>query len=115
MPSYRGQKINEEFRRELSNILREVKDPRISAMVSVVKVEVTKDLKFAKAYISVFGDEEQKKNAISGLQSAQGFIKREIGFRLNLRGVPQFQFVLDDSIEHGAHIIELINKTKGQN
>ncbi|MBU5450937.1 30S ribosome-binding factor RbfA [Acetivibrio sp. MSJd-27] len=114
MPSYRSQKINEEFKRELSNILREVKDPRIPDMVSVVKVEVTKDLKFAKAYISVFGDEEKKKNAISGLQSAQGFIKREIGSRLNLRGIPQFTFVLDDSIEYGAHIIDLINKTKGQ-
>ncbi len=114
MPSYRSQKINEEFKRELSNILREVKDPRIPDMVSVVKVEVTKDLKFAKAYISVFGDEGKKKNAISGLQSAQGFIKREIGSRLNLRGIPQFTFVLDDSIEYGAHIIDLINKTKGQ-
>lgn len=114
MSSYRSQKINEEMKRELSSILREIKDPRIPDMVSVVRVEVTKDLKFAKAYISVFGDEEKKKNTISGLQSAQGFIKREIGSRLKLRGIPQFTFVLDNSIEYGAHIIDLINKTKGQ-
>ncbi len=112
MPSYRGQKINEEFRRELSSILRDVKDPRLPEMVSVMKVEVTKDLKFAKAYISVLGDEKKKKDALEGLESAQGFIKREIGFRLNLRAIPQITFVLDDSIEHGARIIELIHQTK---
>lgn len=104
----RTDRISEEVKKHLSDIIRELKDPRIPLMTSVVSVSVTKDLKYAKAYISVMGDEETKKEAIKGLKSASGFIRKEIGNRVLLRALPQFVFELDNSIEHGAHINELI-------
>lgn len=105
----RTDRISEEVKKHLSDIIRELKDPRIPLMTSVISVSVTKDLKYAKAYISVMGDEETKKEAIKGLKSAAGFIRREIGNRVLLRALPQFIFELDNSIEHGAHINELLN------
>ena len=102
-------RISEEVKKELSLIVMELKDPRLkSCMVSVVNVNVTRDLKFAKAYISVFGDDEQKKGAIKALSGASGFIRSEIGRRIDLRYTPEFTFVLDDSIEYGAHINEVL-------
>lgn len=103
-------KINEEVRRELANIIRELKDTRIPMMTSVVAVNVTNDLRYAKAYISVMGDEETQKKAMEGLKSAAGFVRREIGKRIDLRYTPEFIFELDHSIEHGAHIEELLKK-----
>ena len=100
--------ISEEVKRELSAVVRELKDPRIPMMTTVVSVRVTKDLKFAKAYISVLGSEEAKKGALAALKSASGFIRREIGHRLTLRNTPEFTFVADDSIEYGAHINEIL-------
>lgn len=109
MPAYnRMDRISEEVRKELSSIVRELKDPRIKTVVSVVNVTVTKDLKFAKAYISVFGDEATQKGVMDALKSASGFIRREIGHRINLRATPEFTFVLDNSIEYGAHINEVL-------
>lgn len=104
----RTDRISEEVKKHLSDIIRELKDPRIPLMTSVVSVNVTKDLKYAKAYISIMGDEETKKEAIKGLKSAAGFIRKEIGNRVLLRALPQFSFELDNSIEHGAHINELL-------
>lgn len=103
-------KINGEVMRELANIIRNLKDTRIPLMTSVVKVSVTNDLRYAKAYISVMGDEETKKKAMEGLKSAAGFIRREIGKKIDLRYTPEFIFELDNSIEQGAHIEELLNK-----
>lgn len=103
-------KINEEVRRELANIIRELKDTRIPMMTSVVAVNVTNDLRYAKAYISVMGDEETQKKAMEGLKSAAGFVRREIGKRIDLRYIPELIFELDHSIEHGAHIEELLKK-----
>jgi ribosome-binding factor A len=109
MPAYnRMDRISEEVRKELSSIVRDLKDPRIKTVVSVVNVTVTKDLKFAKAYISVFGDEATQKGVMDALKSASGFIRREIGHRINLRATPEFTFVLDNSIEYGAHINEVL-------
>lgn len=101
-------KINEEVRRELASVIRELKDSRIPMMTSVVTVNVTNDLRYAKAYISVMGDEEAQKKAIEGLKSAAGFVRREMGKRVDLRYTPEFIFELDHSIEHGAHIEELL-------
>lgn len=101
-------KINEEVRRELAEILRELKDARIPMMTSVVAVHVTNDLRYAKAYISVMGDEQTQKKAIEGLKSAAGYIRREIGRKIDLRYTPEFLFELDHSIEYGAHINQLI-------
>ena len=102
-------RISEEVKRELSTVVQELKDPRLSVcMVSVITVQVTKDLRFAKAYISVLGDEKMQRDAIAALKSAAGFIRKEIGHRINLRITPEFSFVLDNSIEYGAHINEVL-------
>ena len=109
MPGYnRTDRISEEVKRELSAVIRELKDPRLPLMTSVVAVRVTKDLKFAKAHISIMGDEETKNNAIAALKGASGYIRREIGQRLNLRNTPEFTFVSDDSIEYGSHIEQIL-------
>lgn len=103
-------KINEEVRRELAQVIRKLKDSRIPMMTSVVAVNVTNDLRYAKAYISVMGDKETQKKAMEGLKSAAGFIRREIGKKIDLRYTPEFIFELDDSIEHGAHIESLLRQ-----
>ena len=111
MGTYRLDRINEEIKKELSEIVRDLKDPRLHAgLLSVVKVSVTKDLRFAKAHISVLGDSEAQEAAVRGLTSAAGFIRKEIGHRLSLRLTPEFTFVLDDSIEHGAHINQILHE-----
>lgn len=109
MAKDRISKINEEVRRELSNIVRELKDTRIPMMTSIVTVRVTNDLSYAKVYVSVMGDEGVQKKAIEGLKSASGFVRREIGRRLQLRHTPEFIFELDHSIEQGAYINKLIH------
>ncbi len=112
MATNRINRINEEVRRELSDILRELKDPRIPVMTSVVSVSVTQDLRYATVYVSVFGDEEVKKNALSALKNSAGFARRELGHRLNLRYTPEIIYKADDSIEHGARINELLKGGK---
>ena len=114
MANYRGGRINEEVRREVSNIIQnEIKDPRLTAMVSVTAVKVTKDLRYAKVFVSIFGkDDEEKNNTFIALKNASGYIRREIGQRINLRYNPQIIFELDDSINYGMHIEELIQKVK---
>lgn len=106
-------RINEEVKRELAGVIRELKDTRIPLMTSVVSVDVTNDLRYAKAYVSVMGDDEVKKNALAGLKSAAGFIRREMGKRVDLRYTPEFIFELDSSIERGAHIDELLRRVNG--
>ena len=106
-------KINEEVRRELAQIIRTLKDSRIPMMTSVVSVSVTNDLRYAKAYISVMGDEETQKKAMEGLRSAAGYVRREIGKKIDLRYTPEFVFELDHSIEQGAHINKIIHEING--
>jgi len=108
----RTYRISEEMKKEISRIIfNELKDPRLPQMISVTSVEVTKDLRYAKAYISVYGDDTEKKNAIEALKSAAGFIRREIGQNIKLRYTPELHFELDNSIEHGVYITKLINDT----
>ena len=108
--SIKNTRINGEVLRELSNIIRgEIKDPRINPMTSVVAVEVAPDLKTAKAYISVLGDEESQKNTLAGLKSAEGQIRREFARNINLRNTPQITFILDQSIEYGVKMSKMIN------
>ena len=109
----RTDRISEEIKKELSSVIRNLKDPRIPMMTSVVSVSVTNDLRYAKAYISVMGSEDEKKDAIKALTAAQGFIRREIGSRIKLRCVPEFTFTVDTSIEYGAHINKLLNDING--
>lgn len=114
MANYRGGRINEEVRREISNLIRnEIKDPRLTAMISVTAVKVTKDLNYAKVYVSIFANsEEEKAENLTALKSAAGFIRREIAQRINLRQSPQILFELDDSIDYGMKIENLIRKAK---
>ena len=100
-----------EVQRELSQIIRsEIKDPRIHPLTSVVAVEVTPDLKYCKAYISVLGDEEADKATIEGLRSAASFVRRELAHRVNLRNTPEIKFILDQSIEYGVNMSKLIDE-----
>lgn len=110
MANNRINRINVEVHRELAAIIRELKDSRIPMLTSVVAVHVTNDLSYAKCYISVMGDAETRKKALEGLKSAAGFIRRELGSRLNLRHTPELLFIQDESIEHGAHINDVINE-----
>ena len=114
MANYRGGRINEEVKREVSNIIQnEIKDPRLTAMVSVTDVKVTRDLRYAKVFVSIFGkDDEEKNNTFVALKNASGYISTEIGQRINLRYNPQIIFELDDSINYGMHIEELIQRVK---
>ena len=114
MANYRGGRINEEVKREVSNIIQnEIKDPRLTAMVSVTDVKVTRDLRYAKVFVSIFGkNDEEKNNTFIALKNASGYIRKEIGQRINLRYNPQIIFELDDSINYGMHIEELIQRVK---
>lgn len=111
MANYRRGRINDEMQKELSALLREIKDPRVSgAMVSITAAQVTPDMKYATVYFSVLGGDP--KETKKGLESAKGFIRREIAARLNLRNTPEFNFVFDDSIRYGAHISKLLEDIK---
>ncbi len=101
--SIKNTRVNAEVQRELGNIIRGgIKDPRVAPMTSVVAVEVAPDLKTCKAYISVLGDEKAQADTVKGLQSAEGFIRRELARNLNMRNTPQITFVMDQSIAYGV-------------
>ena len=108
--SPKNRRINEEVAHELANIIRELKDPRIAVMTSVMDAFVATDLKTCKVYVSVMGDEEQQKKTMEGLRSAEGYIRRELAHGLNLRNTPELTFVLDRSIERGARMSRLIHE-----
>ena len=111
--SVKNTRINSVVLRELSRIIsREIKDPRISPMTTVVAVEVAPDLKTCKAYISVLGDEEEQADTLEGLRNAHGYIKRELAHSINLRNTPDIRFILDQSIAYGVNMskkIDIIN------
>ena len=110
MPSYKIARVTEDMHRELTAILREIKDPRVTGcMLSIVRVEVTNDLSYCTVYVSTVEGMERTKTAVQGLKSAAGFIRREAGGRLRLRHVPELIFKPTDSIEYGAHISRLID------
>lgn len=103
--------IESEFKRALSDIIRnDIKDPRVSEMASVTRVEISKDLRYAKAYISIFDTDKKKGSTIETLTHAEHFIKNEIGTRINIRRLPEISFILDTSIEYSSHITELLKK-----
>ena len=111
MTARRVQRVNELLRQEISYLLRrEVKDPRITGIISVTEVDTSPDLRNAKIYVSIMGSEEEKLLTEQGLLAATGFIRRELGGRITLRHVPELHFKLDNSIERGSRIIALINE-----
>ena len=116
MANYRSGRINEELKREISNIIsNDLKDPRVSAMVSVTYVNATKDLHYAKVSLSIFGTEYQKEETLEAIKRSSGFIRKELAHRLKLRHTPELIMELDDSIEHGMHINSIIEKLKESN
>ena len=107
--SIKNTRVNNEVQKELSNILRAgIKDPRVAPLTSVVAVQVATDLKTCKAYVSVLGDEKVQQDTIQGLQSAEGYIRRELARNLNMRNTPEIKFVLDQSIEYGVKMSQKI-------
>lgn len=111
MNNKRINRISEEIRKVVSELItREIKDPRVNPMTSVTKVQVTNDLSYANIYVSVLGDKEVKEDTLKGLKSAKGFIRKEIGNRIDLRHAPEPVFHLDESIEHSLYISKLIEK-----
>ena len=110
MPSFKLGRTTEDIHRELSAILREVKDPRVKdCLLSVVRAEVTNGLSYCTVYVSTMEGLSRTKEAVQGLKSAAGFIRRELGRRLSLRHVPQLIFKAPDSIEYGTHISKLLH------
>ena len=115
MPSVRYDRINEEIKKALSEIIRDMKDPRISPMTTVLLVEATNDLKIAKVRISVYDkSDDVRRETVAQPNRAEGFIARELGKRVDLRRIPTLKFSLDDSIEYAVHISEIINKLQSE-
>ena len=112
--SIKNTRINGEVLRELSMIIRqEIKDPRIHMMTSVTGVEVAPDLQTCKAFISVLGNEQEKRDTLEGLKNAEGYARRMLAKRLNLRNTPEIRFILDQSIEYGVSMSKLIDQVQG--
>lgn len=107
-------RINQEVVRELAEIIRELKDPRIGMMTSVTDAIVATDLKTCKVYISILGDEKQHEETMRGLNSAKGYIRHELAERLNLRNTPELTFVEDRSIERGVEMSKLIDEVRAK-
>ena len=109
----RKNRISEEIRRVVSELLMNgIKDPRVSPMTTITKVDVTGDLRYVNIYVSILGDGKEKEETLEGLESAKGYIRMEIGNNIDLRYVPEPIFHLDNSIEHGIYISKLIEKVK---
>lgn len=110
MSSFRKKKLEELIKRIIGDaLIKEIKDPRIG-FVTISRVELTKDLALAKVYFSVIGDDKQKKKSVDGLNAAKGFIRFQLGKNLKLRSVPDVKFYLDESIESGVNLVDLIHK-----
>ncbi|HZX20958.1 MAG TPA: 30S ribosome-binding factor RbfA [Clostridia bacterium] len=111
----REKRLAEEIKKIVSDIIRnELKDPRISSMTSITEVDLTRDLRYVNIYVSILGDEEEKKETIEGLTRASGFIRREIGKNIKARYTPEVIFKLDNSIERGIHMYNIITKVSEQ-
>ncbi len=108
MANNRKGRINEEILRELSTLIRTLKDPRITGLLSITHVDVTPDMRYAKVFVSRLGEQKDLKECIKGLQSAGGYLRRELAHRLTIRYTPELVFAADDSMVHGARISELL-------
>lgn len=116
MKKFRKEKINELLKRELSElIMKEVKDPRVQGFVTVTEVDISKDMKSAKVYVSIFGiDENEKKKCFKGLQSSENYLSYRISKNIRLRYTPHLTFYIDDSLEKGFNIIDKLNSIKNK-
>ena len=110
MPSYKHQRLGEDIHRELTDIFRGLKDPRIDPLLSIVRVELTNDQSLCKVYVSSVSGMETARESVKGLDSAAGFIRRELGRRMEMRRSPELRFIADNSIEHGAEIAKKLGE-----
>ena len=115
MAGFRINRITSDVKIALSELMRELKDPRVSKLLSIVKVDVSGDLSYATVYVSAIEGYEATVNSVKALKSASGFLRRELGARLSLRKVPELRFVADDSIEYSANISKIIDSFKEEN
>lgn len=110
--SRRTERINDQLREEISDlVLRELKDPRISGLVSITEVDVAPDLSHAKVFVSVLGSDEERASTMRALAKGAQFVRRELRRRLTIRRVPELEFLADDSLAHGARILSLLDET----
>ena len=113
MAGYRIDRVSEDIRREIIAVIRELKDPRVmNKMLTVVRVEVSSDASYAKVYISALEGLDVANEAVKGLKSATGYVRREVGKRLHLRKTPELLFIADDSIEHGMNIVKIMDNLR---
>ena len=115
MQSVKLARINVQMRLELSDLLRTVKDPRVTGLLSILKVEVTNDLSYAKVYVSSMDGMEGAKNAVKGLTNAAGSLRRELASRVKLRKSPELRFIADDSIAYSADIAKILDELHLEN
>lgn len=116
MPGHRIQRTNEDIKRELTAILRELKDPRVSqAMLSIVRVETTNDLSYTKVYVSSIQGLDKSKEALKALDKASGHVRKELSSRLGIRHTPKILFEATDSIEYSAGISKILEDLKDRN
>lgn len=111
--TYKLSRLTEDIRRELTDVMRTLKDPRVRGLISIVKVDLTSDESHCTVYISSLDGIEAGKRAAEGLNSAAGFIRREISRRVEMRRSPEFKFIADDSIAYSAHIAKTLDGLKG--
>lgn len=109
MPSFKIGRAAADIQRELADLFREMKDPRVSKLLSIVKVDVSGDLSYATVYVSAIEGFDKTVESVKGLKNAAGFLRRELGVRLKLRKTPELRFVADNSIEHSANIAKIID------
>ncbi len=111
--SFKINRLQEDILRELTDVMRSLKDPRVQGLISIVKVELTNDESVCTVYVSSLSGKDAARRAVEGLKNASGYIRREVGRRVQMRRSPEFRFVADDSIAYSAHIAETLNKLKG--
>ncbi len=109
MPSFKLGRAAADIQRELADLLREVKDPRVSKLLSIIKLDLSGDMSYATVYVSAIEGYDKTVESVKGLKSAAGYLRRELGARLKLRKTPELRFVADDSIEHSAKIAKIID------
>ena len=115
MAGFKINRITSDVKIALSSILRDVKDPRVSKLLSIVKVDVSGDLSYATVYVSAIEGNEKTIESVKALKGAAGYIRRELGAKLKLRKVPELRFVADNSIEHSANISRIIMENGSRN
>jgi ribosome-binding factor A len=112
--SRRTERVNQLLREEISELLRQAKDPRLDSFVTVTEVVISPDLRHAKVFVSILGDEKEQERVLAGLEAASGFLRRQLAPRLTMRFIPELAFVRDDSIERGSHLLQLIDRIESQ-